>query len=65
MTKRGEKMARYMQNVMRQDCPKSPACLQSRFFSIKIDHSLQGRKFVIILQIYHPGREAKLLPSDF
>lgn len=47
---------RQMQNVMRQDCPKSSACLQSRFFSIKIDCSLQGRMYIITLQIFHSRR---------
>lgn len=45
-----------MHNVMREDCPKSPPYFQPRFFSIKIDYSLQGRMYVIILQESHHER---------
>lgn len=41
---------------MREDCLKSSPCFQSRFFSIKIDYSLRGRMYIVILQRSHPGR---------
>lgn len=45
---------------MRQDWANSLECLQCIFFSMKIDCSLQSMMHVIILQIFHPGKQSCL-----